>query len=61
MTSHDPDFWEKPADLCDLYLNPAENAVAVPRIPVRREFEYRRNGTAVLYAALDVHEDDLVA
>jgi transposase len=78
MTSHDPDFWEKPAgDLCGLYLNPPENAVvwsvdeksgiqaksrvnptrpAVPGIPVRREFEYRRHGTVVLYAGLDVHE-----
>jgi transposase len=25
-------------------------------IPVRREFEYRRNGTAALFAALNVHE-----
>jgi len=82
MTSHDPDFWEKAADVCALYLSDAENAVvwsvdeksgmqaksrvnptkpAVPGIPVRREFEYRRNGTAVLYAALDVHQGDLVA
>jgi transposase len=29
---------------------------ATPGIPVRREFEYRRNGTASLFAALDVHE-----
>lgn len=29
---------------------------AVPGIPARREFEYRRNGTAVLFAALDVHD-----
>lgn len=29
---------------------------AVPGIPARREFEYRRNGTAVLFAGLDVHE-----
>jgi hypothetical protein len=26
-TSHDPDSWEKAADVCGLYLNPAENAV----------------------------------
>jgi len=77
MTSHDPDFWEKAADVCGLYLNPPVNAVvwsvdektsiqakarinptmpAVPGIPERREFEYERNGTAVLFAALDVHE-----
>lgn len=29
---------------------------AVPGIPVRREFEYRRHGTAVLFAALNVHD-----
>jgi len=82
MTSHDPDFWEKAADVCGLYLSEAEKAVvwsideksgmqaksrinptkpAVPGIPVRREFEYRRNGTAVLFAALNVHQGDLVA
>ncbi len=27
MTSHDPDFWEKAADVCGLYLNPPDNAV----------------------------------
>jgi len=32
---------------------------AVPGIPVRREFEYRRHGTAVLFAALNVHEGDI--
>ena len=77
MTSHDPEFWEKAADVCGLYLNPPENAVvwsvdeksgmqaksrinptkpAVPGTPVLREFEYKRNGTAVLFAALDVHD-----
>jgi transposase len=80
MTSHDPDFWEKAADVCGLYLNPPHNAVvfsvdektaiqaktrinptkpAVPGIPARREFEYERNGTAVLYAALNVHQGDV--
>lgn len=29
---------------------------AVPGIPVHRKFEYRRHGTAVLSAGLDVHE-----
>jgi transposase len=77
MTSHDPDFWEKAADVCGLYLNPPHNAVvwsvdeksgmvarsrinptkpAVPGIARRREFEYRRHGTAVLYAGLNVHD-----
>jgi transposase len=32
---------------------------AVPGIPVRREFEYRRHGTAVLFAALNVHDGDV--
>jgi transposase len=27
MTSHDPDFWEKAADVCGLYLDPPANAV----------------------------------
>jgi len=82
MTSHDPDFWAKAADVCGLYLNPPDNAVvwsvdeksgiqaksrvnptrpAVPGIPVRREFEYRRHGTAVLFAGLNVHEGDIAA
>jgi transposase len=129
MTSNDPEFWEKAADVCGLYLDPPLNAVvwsvdeksgiqaksrinptkpavpaegavdalrpadataavsaaeeperalaaeataeppaadpdASPRPrgkPVRREFEYRRNGTAVLFAALNVHQGDLAA
>lgn len=77
MTSHDPELWEKAADVCGLYLNPPENAVvwsvdeksgmqaksrknptrpAVPGHPTRREFEYVRHGTAVLFAGLNVHE-----
>ena len=31
----------------------------MPGVPVRREFEYRRHGTAVLFAALDVHAGDV--
>ena len=75
MTSHDPDFDAKAADVCGLYLNPPEGAMvfsideksgmqatsrinptrpAVPGTPVRQEFEYRRNGTAVLFGALNV-------
>ncbi len=38
-------------------INPTKPAV--PGIPVRQEFEYRRHGTAVLFAALDVHEGDV--
>jgi len=30
-------------------------------IPVRKEFEYRRNGTAVLFAGFNVHDGDLAA
>jgi len=80
MTSHDPDFWEKAADVCGLYLNPPENAIvwsvdektsiqakarinpskpAVPGYPERREFEYERNGTVVLFAGLNVHQGDV--
>jgi transposase len=35
-------------------INPTKPAV--PGTPTRREFEYRRNGTAVLFAGLDVHD-----
>lgn len=35
-------------------VNPTKPAV--PGKPVRREFEYKRNGTQVLFAALDVHD-----
>jgi transposase len=38
-------------------INPTRPAV--PGTPERREFEYERNGTAVLYAALNVHEGDV--
>ena len=82
MTSHAPDFWEKSADVCGLYLDPPAGAVVYsvdektgiqaksrknptkpprPGTRRRREFEYRRHGTAVLYAALDVHAGDVAA
>ena len=35
-------------------INPTKPAL--PGKPARREFEYKRNGTAVLFAALDVHD-----
>jgi len=38
-------------------INPTKPAI--PGTPSRREFEYRRNGTAVLFAALNVHEGDV--
>jgi transposase len=80
LTSHDPAFWEKAADVCGLYLDPPANAVvwsvdeksgmqaksrvnptkpAVPGKAVRREFEYQRHGTAVLFAGLNVHDGDV--
>jgi hypothetical protein len=34
---------------------------AVPNSPMRREFEYRRYGTAVLFAGLDVHEGSVAS
>ncbi len=70
-----PEFSERAADICGLYLNPPENAVVLsidektsievksrkhptkpvrPGQPERREFEYRRHGTASLLAAMDV-------
>jgi transposase len=70
-----PEFWERAADVCGLYLSPPENAVVLsidektgiqaksrkhPTTtvgsgrPARREFEYKRHGTASLLAALDV-------
>ncbi|HUY23448.1 MAG TPA: hypothetical protein VMV22_14025 [Acidimicrobiales bacterium] len=36
------------------HINPTKPAV--PGKAVRREFEYKRNGTQVLFAALDVHD-----
>lgn len=83
LTSHDPDFWDKAADVCGLYLHePGDNAVvysvdektsmqatapinptlpARPGLVERREFEYRRHGTASLFAALDVHTGQILA
>jgi transposase len=88
MTSHDPDFWAKAADVCGLYVDPPVNAVVWsvdektgmqaksrvnptkpaqpatdtrPGRPARREFEYRRHGTAVLYAGLNVHHREVAA
>jgi transposase len=81
MTSHDPDFLAKAAEVCGLYLHPPEGAVvfsvdektgmqarsrvnptrpAGPGHPARQEFEYRRHGTAVLFAALNVHHGEVI-
>jgi transposase len=61
-----PEFWERAADICGLYLSPPENAVVLSidekhastpvrkGRPTRREFEYVRHGTASLVASLDV-------
>lgn len=75
LTSDDPDFETKAADVIGLYLNPPANAVVfsvdekshiqaldrldpvLPLSPGRAErhgFEYKRNGTLSLYAALEV-------
>ena len=82
MTSHDPAFWDKAADVCGVYLHPPDKAIVSsvdeqsgmpatspvnatqtggPRIPMRREFEYRRHGTTVLFAGLNVHGGDFAA
>lgn len=75
LTSNDPEFETKAADVIGLYLNPPANAVVfsvdekshiqaldwldpvLPLSPGRAErhgFEYKRNGTLSLFAALDV-------
>lgn len=75
LTSDDPDFETKAADVIGLYLTPPSNAVVfsvdektaiqaldpldpvLPLSPGRSErhgFEYKRNGTLSLYAALEV-------
>ena len=75
VTSNDPDFETKAADIIGLYLSPPRNAVVfsvdekshiqaldrldpvLPLSPGRAErhgFEYKRNGTLSLYAALNV-------
>lgn len=75
VTSDDPDFERKAADVIGLYLTPPANAVVfsvdekshiqaldrldpvLPLSPGRAErhgFEYKRNGTLSLYAALEV-------
>lgn len=75
VTSNDPDFERKAADVIGLYLKPPTNAVVfsvdekshiqaldrldpvLPLTPGRAErhgFEYKRNGTLSLYAALNV-------
>lgn len=82
LTSHDPAFWDKAADVCGLYLDPPDNALvlsvdektgiqaksrvnptkpAAPGMVERREFEYRRNGTVSLFAALEVHSGQIIA
>lgn len=75
LTSDDPDFETKAADIIGLYLDPPQNAVVfsvdekshiqaldrldpvLPLSPGRAErhgFEYKRNGTLSLFAALNV-------
>jgi transposase len=75
LTSDDPDFETKAADVIGLYLHPPANAVVfsvdekshiqaldrldpvLPLSPGRAErhgFEYKRNGTLSLFAALNV-------
>ena len=85
LTSDDPDFETKAADVIGLYLTPPANAVVfsvdekshiqaldrldpvLPLSPGRAErhgFEYKRNGTLSLFAALNVatgHVDGMTA
>ncbi|MGQ0678175.1 MAG: IS630 family transposase [Actinomycetota bacterium] len=78
----DPEFWERAADVCGLYLSRQLNTLVLsvdektaiaarspshpglpiaPGKPERKEFEYRRHGTACLMAALDVHSGEVFA
>lgn len=78
----DPEFWERAADVCGLYLSRPQSALVLsvdektavparsPKHPTkaaapgqveRREFEYRRHGTASFVAALDVHSGKVLA
>jgi hypothetical protein len=42
-------------------VNPTTPAApAAPGRPTRQEFEYQRHGTAVLFAALDVHQGEVI-
>lgn len=88
MTSHDPDFDDKAADICALYLQPPQNwavfsvdektgiqaksrtnptrparpaAGDAKGRPARQEFEYRRHGTAALFAAFECATGEVVA
>jgi transposase len=77
-----PEFWDRAADVCGLYLNPPIGALVLsidektaiaarsrkhptqspePGRLERREFEYRRHGTASLLAALDVATGEVLA
>ena len=63
--SNDPLFAEKVVDVVGLYLNPPDNAIQAldrtqPLLPLkpgqveRRTHDYKRHGTASLYAAFDI-------
>ena len=88
MTSHDPDFDAKAADICGLYLDPPEGwavfsvdektgiqatsrtnptlpaqpaAAGSKSRPAQQEFEYRRHGTAALFAAFECATGEVLA
>ena len=88
MTSHDPDFDERAADVCGLYLDPPQGwavfsvdektgiqaksrtnptrparpaAGGAPGRPAHQEFEYRRHGTAALFAAFECATGEVLA
>ena len=88
MTSHDPDFDARAADVCGLYLDPPAGwAVfsvdektgiqaksrtnptrparpaegSAPGRPAQQEFEYRRHGTAALFAAFECATGEVLA
>lgn len=82
MSEFSPEFDERAAEVCGLYVDPPENVLVVsldektgiqakaptrpdrspqPGKPARREHEYKRNGTQCLFAALKVHQGDVLA
>ena len=66
--SNDPEFVEKLEDIVGLYLNPPEHAIRTqPGLPMKKgrcgtmTHDYKRNGTATLFAALDALEGEVIS
>jgi transposase len=59
MSTNDPDFERKAADIIGLYLNPPAHA-AVFSVDERHGFEYFRHGTLSLYAAFNTKTGEVL-